>query len=82
MRFVAQLSDSANQLPVAALNSLVSEAVARDEPIAQTRARVCSVLGQLLASSDEQALSAGHSFLPGESHGEALEAGRPAAGKD
>jgi hypothetical protein len=62
--------------------SLVSEAVARDEPIAKTRARVCSVLGQLLASSDEQALSAGHAFLPGESHGEALEAGRPAAGKD
>jgi pilus assembly protein CpaF len=27
LRFVAQLSDSANQLPVAALNSLVSEAV-------------------------------------------------------
>src|SRR5690606_14944488 len=38
--------------------SLISEAVAQDEQIAQTRARVCSVLGRLLASSDERALSA------------------------
>jgi CHASE2 domain-containing sensor protein len=46
--------------------SLVSVAAAQDEPIAQTRARVCSVLGQLLASTDERALSARHAFFPGD----------------
>jgi CHASE2 domain-containing sensor protein len=46
--------------------SLVSVAAAQDEPIAQTRARVCSVLGQLLASTDERALSARHTFFPGD----------------
>ena len=62
--------------------SLVSEAAARDEPIAQTRARVCSVLGQLLASSDEHALSARHAFAPGEHPGQVEEAGHAAAPKD
>jgi CHASE2 domain-containing sensor protein len=39
--------------------SLISEAVAADEPIEQTRARVCAVLGRLLSSTDERSLS-GH----------------------
>ncbi|MFC7300761.1 CHASE2 domain-containing protein [Cognatiluteimonas weifangensis] len=46
--------------------SLISVAVAQDEPIAQTRARVCSVLGRLLASSDERALSAHDAFAADE----------------
>jgi CHASE2 domain-containing sensor protein len=42
--------------------SLVSEAVADNEPIEQTRARVCGVLGRLLASTVERPLSGGDSF--------------------
>jgi hypothetical protein len=42
-------------------------AVAQDEPIAQTRARVCSVLGRLLASTDERPLSAHDSFSADDS---------------
>ena len=42
--------------------SLISVAVAADEPIAQTRARVCAVLGRLLASTNERPLSAHDSF--------------------
>ena len=37
--------------------SMISVAVAADESIAQTRARVCAVLGQLLCSTDERPLS-------------------------
>jgi CHASE2 domain-containing sensor protein len=47
--------------------SLISVAVAQDEPIAQTRARVCSVLGRLLASTDERPLSAHDSFSADDS---------------
>ena len=42
--------------------SLISVAVAADETTAQTRARVCAVLGRLLASTDERPLSAHDSF--------------------
>jgi hypothetical protein len=42
--------------------------VAQDEPIAQTRARVCSVLGRLLASTDERPLSAHDSFSADDKH--------------
>jgi CHASE2 domain-containing sensor protein len=42
--------------------SLITVAVAVDESTAQTRARVCAVLGRLLASTDERALSAHDSF--------------------
>jgi CHASE2 domain-containing sensor protein len=51
--------------------SLISVAVAQDEPIAQTRARVCSVLGRLLASTDERPLSAHDSFSADDSNGQA-----------
>jgi CHASE2 domain-containing sensor protein len=37
--------------------SMISVAVADDEPIAQTRARTCAVLGRLLQSQDERPLS-------------------------
>jgi hypothetical protein len=47
--------------------SLISVAAAQDEPIAQTRARVCSVLGRLLASTDERPLSAHDSFSADDS---------------
>ena len=46
--------------------SLVSVAAEEDESIVQTRARVCTVLGQLLASTDERTLSARHAFAPGD----------------
>jgi hypothetical protein len=46
--------------------SLVSAAVGDDEPIAATRARVCSVLGRLLAATDERALSAHDAFAADE----------------
>jgi hypothetical protein len=49
--------------------SLISVAAAQDEPIAQTRARVCSVLGRLLASTDERPLSAHDSFSADDSQG-------------
>ncbi len=42
--------------------SLISQAVAEDETIEDTRARVCSVLGRLLASRQERPLSAQDSF--------------------
>jgi CHASE2 domain-containing sensor protein len=37
--------------------SMISEAVAEDETIAQTRARICAVLGRLLQSQDERPLA-------------------------
>jgi len=46
--------------------SLISEAVAADEPIAQTRARVCAVLGRLLQSADERPLSLHDAFAADE----------------
>ncbi len=46
--------------------SLVSQAVARDESIEDTRARVCAVLGRLLASSEERPLSAQDAFSADE----------------
>lgn len=46
--------------------SLVSVAAAADEPIAQTRARVCAVLGRLLQSHDERPLSAQDPFAGGD----------------
>jgi hypothetical protein len=42
--------------------SLISVAVAAEESEAQTRARVCAVLGRLLASTDERPLSSHDSF--------------------
>jgi CHASE2 domain-containing sensor protein len=42
--------------------SLISVAVAAEESTAQTRARVCAVLGRLLASTDERPLSSHDSF--------------------
>ena len=54
--------------------SLISVAVAQDEPIAQTRARVCSVLGRLLASTDERPLSAHDSFSADDDAGGELRA--------
>ncbi|MCJ0826030.1 CHASE2 domain-containing protein [Luteimonas sp. 50] len=60
--------------------SLISVAVAQDEPIAQTRARVCSVLGRLLASTDERPLSAHDSFSADDEAGSELRAtARPAS---
>lgn len=63
--------------------SLISEAVAEDEPIEATRARICAVLGRLLASNDERALSDQNSFAASDNaamHGDnekpAAEAGR------
>ena len=46
--------------------SLISVAVGDDETLAQTRARVCSVLGRLLALTDERALSAHDAFAADE----------------
>lgn len=46
--------------------SLISEAVAADEPTAQTRARVCAVLGRLLQSHDERPLSMHDAFAADE----------------
>jgi adenylate cyclase len=46
--------------------SMISVAVAADESIAQTRARVCAVLGQLLCSTDERPLSALDAFAADE----------------
>jgi CHASE2 domain-containing sensor protein len=46
--------------------SLVSEAVAADEPIAATRARVCAVLGHLLQAQDERPLSLHDAFAADE----------------
>ena len=46
--------------------SLISSVVAGDESIAQTRARVSRVLGRLLASTDERALSAHDAFAADE----------------
>ena len=46
--------------------SLVSEAVTADESIAATRARVCAVLGRLLQSHDERALSLHDAFSADE----------------
>ena len=46
--------------------SLTSVAVAADESVAQTRARVCGVLGQLLSSTDERPLSACDAFAAPE----------------
>ena len=46
--------------------SLVSEAVAADEPIAATRARVSAVLGRLLQSHDERPLALHDAFAADE----------------
>jgi hypothetical protein len=46
--------------------SMISVAVAANESIAQTRARVCAVLGQLLCSSEERPLSALDAFAADE----------------
>lgn len=46
--------------------SLVSVAVGDDESLADTRARVCSVLGRLLASTDERPLSEQDAFAADE----------------
>jgi CHASE2 domain-containing sensor protein len=46
--------------------SMISVAVAADESIAQTRARVCAVLGNLLCSTDERPLSAQDAFAADE----------------
>jgi len=46
--------------------SLVSVAVGEDEPLADTRARVCSVLGRLLAATGERALSDQDAFAADE----------------
>ncbi len=54
--------------------SLISVAVSEDEPIEQTRARVCAVLGRLLCSDDERPLSLHDAFAadePGHAAGEA-----------
>ncbi len=46
--------------------SLVSVAVGEDETLAETRARVCNVLGRLLAATDERALSEHDAFAADE----------------
>jgi hypothetical protein len=46
--------------------SMISVAVASDESIAQTRARVCAVLGQLLCSTEERPLSVLDAFAADE----------------
>jgi hypothetical protein len=46
--------------------SLVSVAVGDDESLGDTRARVCSVLGRLLASTDERPLSEQDAFAADE----------------
>jgi hypothetical protein len=46
--------------------SLVSAAVGEDEPLAATRARVCSVLGRLLAATEERPLSDHDAFAADE----------------
>ena len=46
--------------------SLISEAVAADESIADTRARVCAVLGTLLQSRDERPLALHDAFAADE----------------
>lgn len=58
--------------------SLVSAAVGEDEPLAETRARVCSVLGRLLASTEERPLSDHDAFAAdetGDGHAPAADAG-------
>jgi hypothetical protein len=45
---------------------MISAAVADDESIAQTRARVCAVLGRLLCSTEERPLSALDAFAADE----------------
>jgi len=62
--------------------SLVSEAVAADEPIAATRARVCAVLGRLLQSHDERPLSLHDAFAADEPVATAVEAAIPALACD
>src|SRR5690606_11891338 len=46
--------------------SLISVAVAEDETLSETRARVCSVLGRLLAATDERALAVHDAFAADE----------------
>jgi CHASE2 domain-containing sensor protein len=46
--------------------SLISVAVGDDEPLAETRARVCSVLGRLLATTDERSLAEHDAFSADE----------------
>jgi hypothetical protein len=46
--------------------SLVSAAVGEDESLADTRARVCSVLGRLLATTEERALAEHDAFAADE----------------
>jgi hypothetical protein len=47
--------------------SLISTIAMANEPIADTRARVSHMLGQLLASTEERPLSAHDSFAADES---------------
>lgn len=49
--------------------SLVSVAVGDDEPLATTRARVCSVLGRLLAATEERSLAEHDAFAADEVDG-------------
>jgi hypothetical protein len=55
--------------------SLVSAAVGDDEALADTRARVCSVLGRLLAATDERPLSDHDAFSADEGARDAGAAG-------
>ena len=57
--------------------SLISVAVAADESTAQTRARVCAVLGRLLASTDERPLSAHDSFSADDQAASTVAPARP-----
>lgn len=58
--------------------SLISEAVAVDEPLAATRARVCAVLGRLLQSQDERPLSLHDAFAADEPTSSPAPSARPA----
>ena len=59
--------------------SLVSAAVGDDEPLAVTRARVCSVLGRLLAATEERSLSEHDAFAADETRvGSETECAEPA----
>jgi len=60
--------------------SLISAAVGEDEPLATTRARVCTVLGRLLAATEERALAEHDAFAADEvQEAPAAECGTPAA---
>lgn len=60
--------------------SLISAAVGEDEPLATTRARVCTVLGRLLAATEERALAEHDAFAADEvQEAPAAECATPAA---